>query len=245
MPASLPPISTTNAPICLSAICSLASYTVASGEMDQTADFTGSLRWIGSTAAGGPPACMLRRTESPLSDLCQRIVRIITALYRRTESGINAGTGRAPLGASGQAAWIHNSLSLSQNALISVTARAVNVCRTWTSGKRNRGAQRDPPGTCQGTREDHKGHQRDHFDLRPPPHSIFGQASEAVSACPHLRSGSPRRVELLHRASDRRSSRPSRGLFASIRARRRAGAASLGQQLQYCREPLTIGPCRH
>ena len=33
-----------------------------------------------------------------------------------------------------------------------------------------------------GTRGDHKGHQRDHFDLQPPPHSIFGQASKAVSA---------------------------------------------------------------
>ena len=145
------------------------------------------------------------------------------------------------MGASGQAAWTRNLLSLRQNLSISVTARAVNVCRTWTFGKRNKGAHRDPQGTCKGTRGDHKGHPRDPFDLQPPPHSFFGQASEAVSACPHLRSGSPRRVELLHRASDRRSSRPSRGLFASIRALRRAGAASLGQQLQYCREPLTIG----
>src|SRR5713101_1664093 len=108
--------------------------------------------------------------------------RIITALYKRTESGINGGTGRAPLRASGQPAWIRNLMSLSQNALIPVTARAVNVCRTWTSGKRNKGAQRDQQGTCKGTRGHHKGHQRDHFDLQPPPHSIFGQASEAVSA---------------------------------------------------------------
>src|SRR5712691_8410460 len=52
-------------------------------------------------------------------------VRIITALYKRTESGINGGTARAPLRASGPAAWIRNLLSLSQNALISATARAV------------------------------------------------------------------------------------------------------------------------
>src|SRR5713101_4970444 len=56
--------------------------------------------------------------------------RIITALYKGTESGINGDTGRASLRVSGQAAWIRNLLSLSQNALISVTARAVNVCRT-------------------------------------------------------------------------------------------------------------------
>jgi len=61
--------------------------------------------------------------------------------------------------------------------------RACGECLSnGTSGKRNKGAQRDPQGTCKGTRGDHKGHQRDHFDLQPPPHSIFGQASEAVSA---------------------------------------------------------------
>src|SRR5713226_1595907 len=80
--------------------------------------------------------------------------RIITALYKRTESGINGGTGRAPLRVSGQPGWIRNLLSLSQNTLISVTSRAVNVCRTGTSGKRNKGALRDrkgPQGTRKGT----------------------------------------------------------------------------------------------
>src|SRR5712691_552323 len=68
--------------------------------------------------------------------------------------------------------------------------------------------------------------RRGHFDLQPPPHSFFGQASEAVSAQIFARA---LHGELSYRirVSDRRRSRPSRGLFASSRALRRAGVASL------------------
>src|SRR5437660_11379842 len=53
IPSSLPSCITTSAPIRFSAICSMASYTLESGEMDQTAepficnkDLTGSSRWM-------------------------------------------------------------------------------------------------------------------------------------------------------------------------------------------------------
>ena len=68
----------------------------------------------------------------------------------RTESGINGDTGRAPLRVSGQAAWIRNLLSLSQNALISVTARAVNVCRTGRPENEIK-EHKGPQGTCKGS----------------------------------------------------------------------------------------------